>query len=154
MLIRKKSKTKWMVFLRKNKDLSNIKLNDKILPWVTKVKHLGSTIKNDVNCDMIQDLLEKRAGYISRNSELNQEFSYAHPSTKIWLNNLYKFLRRTSLEFIRSRFRKTWEKLECIDGNNASATKRDTSILHWTPFKNSSDCEVNQKKIHRILVKN
>ena len=81
-----KSKTKCMAFLRKDRILRNIKLNDKILPWVSKAKHLGSTIKNNINCDMFQDLLEKRAAYISRNSELNQEFSYAHPFTKIWLN--------------------------------------------------------------------
>jgi hypothetical protein len=84
-----KSKTKCMAFLRKDRILRNIKLNDKILPWTSNMKHLGSTIKNNVNCDMSQDLLEKRAAYISRNNELNQEFSYAHPSTKIWLNNLY-----------------------------------------------------------------
>ena len=84
-----KSKTKCMAFLRKTRKLRSIKLNNEILPWISKIKHLGSTIVNDINCDMIQDLLEKRATYIARNSEINQEFSYAHPNTKIWLNNVY-----------------------------------------------------------------
>ena len=32
-----------MAFLRKDRILRNIKLNDKILPWVSKAKHLDST---------------------------------------------------------------------------------------------------------------
>ena len=27
--------------------------------------------------------------YISKNNELNQEFYFAHPKTKIWINNVY-----------------------------------------------------------------
>ena len=84
-----KSKTKCMAFSRKTKKLRKIDLNGKALPWVIKVKHLGSTIKNNINCNMSQDLLEKRAAYIARNNELNQEFHYADPSVKIWLNNVY-----------------------------------------------------------------
>ena len=84
-----KSKTKCMAFSRKTKTLRNIELNGKALPWVNKVKHLGSTITNNINCNMSQDLAEKRAAYIARNNELNQEFYYADPSIKIWLNNVY-----------------------------------------------------------------
>ena len=84
-----KSKTKCMSFLQKDRELRNIKLDGKDLPWVNNIKHLGSTIKNNRDCNMKQDLSEKRAAYIARNNELNQEFHYAHPSTKIWLNNVY-----------------------------------------------------------------
>ena len=38
---------------------------------------------------MRQDTSEKRAMYIAKNNELNQEFHYTDPRTKIWLNNVY-----------------------------------------------------------------
>ncbi len=84
-----KSKTKCMAFLRNERKLRNIKLNDKDLPWITSIKHLGSTIKNNFDCNMKQDISEKRAAYIAKNNELNQEFHYADPNTKIWLNNVF-----------------------------------------------------------------
>ena len=84
-----KSKTKCMAFLRKERKLRNIKLNDKGLPWITSIKHLGSTINNNYDCNMKQDISEKRAAYIAKSNELNQEFHYADPGTKIWLNNVY-----------------------------------------------------------------
>ena len=40
---------------------------------------------------MKQDLLEKRARFISRNMELIQEFSFAHPVTKCQVNEIYNF---------------------------------------------------------------
>ena len=36
-----------------------------------------------------QDLLEKRSAYIAKNNELTQEFFYAHPNTKIWINSVF-----------------------------------------------------------------
>ena len=85
----KKSKTKCMVFQKKERVLRKLKLNGKDLPWVRSVKHLGSTITNEYDCRMSHDLMEKRARYVSRNNELVQEFFFAHPSTKIWINNVY-----------------------------------------------------------------
>ena len=84
----KKSKTKCMSFLKKKRILRNMKLNDKKLPWVNSVKHLGTTITDALN-DMGRDLLEKRAQYVVKNNELMQEFHYAHPSTKTMLNNVF-----------------------------------------------------------------
>ena len=85
----KRSKTKCMAFQRKKKGMDNLKLNDKNLPWVNSVKHLGSTITDDIRCRMNQDLLEKRAMYIAKNNELLQEFHFAHPRTKIWANSVF-----------------------------------------------------------------
>ena len=84
----KKSKTKCMSFLKKKRILRNMKLNDKKLPWVNSVMHLGTSITDALN-DMGQDLLEKRAQYVAKNNELMQEFHYAHPSTKTMLNNVH-----------------------------------------------------------------
>ena len=38
---------------------------------------------------MLDLLLEKRAQYIAKSNELNQEFHYSHPKTKVWINNVY-----------------------------------------------------------------
>ena len=84
-----KSKTKCMAFLRSERNLRNVTLNDKELPWISSIKHLGTTITNNFRCRMGQDTGEKRAAYIAKNNELNQEFHYAHPHTKIWINNIY-----------------------------------------------------------------
>ena len=73
-----KSKTKCMSFLQKDRELRNIKLDGKDLPWVNNIKYLGSTIKNNRDCNTKQDLSEKRATYIARNNELNQEFHNIH----------------------------------------------------------------------------
>ena len=86
-----KSKTKCIAFQRKTKEPSSITLNGEALPWVSTIKHLGTTIRSTINCEMKQDLSEKRAAYIVKNNELNQEFHYAYPSTKIWLNNNSSF---------------------------------------------------------------
>ena len=84
-----KSKTKCMAFLRQNRKLDELVLDGKPLPWVSSVKHLGTTITNAFGGRLDQDLLEKRAQYIAKNNELNQEFFYMHQKTKIWMNNVY-----------------------------------------------------------------
>ena len=78
-----------MAFLSTERNLRNITLNGKELPWISSIKHLSSTITNNFRCRMGQDTGEKRAAYIAKNNELNQEFHYAHPRTKIWVNNIY-----------------------------------------------------------------
>ena len=73
-----KSKTKCMAFLQQNRKLDELVLDGKPLPWVGSVKHLGTTITNAFGGRLDQDLLEKRAQYIAKNNELNQEFFYMH----------------------------------------------------------------------------
>ena len=38
---------------------------------------------------MSLDIMEKRAQYIRRNNELLQEFSFAHPTTKCLISNVF-----------------------------------------------------------------
>ena len=58
------------------------------LPWTDKFKHLGINIENKIDgCEF--DMKVKRANYIDKNIELNQEFYFAHPSTKVNLNQIY-----------------------------------------------------------------
>ena len=65
----RKSKTKCIAFLKKKRNLKKLALDEKKLPWVNSLKHLG-TILTDAVDDMGQDILEKRAQYIAKNIEL------------------------------------------------------------------------------------
>ena len=77
-----KCKTKCMAFLNKARDLPSMILCGNPLPWVTSLKHLGTTVTNKIDgCQ--QDMRQKRAKYIDRNCNLTQEFKFAHPETKI-----------------------------------------------------------------------
>ena len=58
------------------------------MSWVESAKHLEITIVNNID-GMSQDIIEKRAQYITRNNELLQEFSFAHPTTKCLINNVF-----------------------------------------------------------------
>ena len=51
-------------------------------------KYLGNTITSDIN-GLQKDILEKRAAYIERNCEINQEFPYGHPAFKCKINKIY-----------------------------------------------------------------
>ena len=84
-----KSKTKCMAFLKEERNLRNLHLKGKPLPWVDSVKHLGTTLTNNGGCTLKQDLLEKRAMYIARNNDLKQEFYFTHPKTRLLINNIY-----------------------------------------------------------------
>ena len=86
--ITNKCKTKCLAFLKKARSLRNLQLNGRDLPWVDVAKHLGCKIGPN-NQGLTLDLLEKRAMYINRVNELKQEFSYAHPLTKIMINKVF-----------------------------------------------------------------
>ena len=74
------------------------------LPWVAQGKHLGNTIENKIN-GMKLDISCKRANYISKNNEIIQEFYYAHPKTKMQLNDIFNgtFYWQSSVGFILQR---------------------------------------------------
>ena len=50
---------------------------------------MGNKVTNDSTGIMKQDVKEKRARFIDRSNELQQEFSFAHPRTKFFLNQIY-----------------------------------------------------------------
>jgi hypothetical protein len=52
------------------------------------LEHLGNHLDDKVN-GMKQDILVKRANYISKNNDLSQEFHFCHPQTKFNLNFIY-----------------------------------------------------------------
>ena len=85
-----KCKTKTMAFLKSQRRLPNLILCGNTLPWTDKCKHLGTTITNRIDgCEDEEDMRIKNAIYIQKNSELNQEFHFAHPATKLRVNQIY-----------------------------------------------------------------
>ena len=65
-----------------------MRLCGNILPWVSEFKHLGNTISN-VGGLTDQDIVIKRAQFISKNIEIRQEFYFASARTKFLLNQIY-----------------------------------------------------------------
>ena len=83
-----KCKTKLMAFMKKPRELPSLELCGNPLPWVDRVKHLGNTISNVINGNQL-DTKIKACKYIDKNNSLCQEFYFAHPRTKLEINNIY-----------------------------------------------------------------
>ena len=84
----RKCKTKVMAFLKKPRPLPPVFLGQVALPWVNQCTHLGNTIKN-VSDGFQEDMKTKRARYISKNVEINQEFHFAASSTRVQVNSIW-----------------------------------------------------------------
>ena len=84
----RKCKTKCMAFLKKPRELPNMILCGNPLPWVEKLVHLGNIVGNKIDGGQL-DLRQKAARYIDKNCNINQEFSFAHPSSRVLLNKIY-----------------------------------------------------------------
>ena len=84
----KKCKTKCMAYLACERELKNIVLEGKELPWVKTAKHLGCRLDEN-HSGLRSDLMEKRAIYINKVNEIEQEFHFAHPLTKVKINNIF-----------------------------------------------------------------
>ena len=83
-----KCKTKLMAFLKKPRELPSLVLCGTMLPWVDKIKHLGNTITNCNDRNQL-DVKIKSSKYIDKNNSLLQEFYFAHPETKVKVNNIH-----------------------------------------------------------------
>ena len=84
----RKCKTKVIAFLKKPRLLPKVFLGQVALPWVEQCKHLGNIIKN-VSDGFQEDMKVKRAKYISKNIEINQEFYFAASATRVKVNNIW-----------------------------------------------------------------
>ena len=81
-------KTKVMAFLKKPRPLPQVYLGQVALPWVSQCTHLGNTIKN-ASDGFQEDIKIKRARYISKNVEINQEFYFAAGATRVQVNRIW-----------------------------------------------------------------
>ena len=84
----RKCKTKCIAFLQRQRHLPAVVLCGDRLPWVEKSVHLGNHFENQYD-GMKNDIVCKRTQFIQKCCELQQEFSFAHPLTKILVNNIY-----------------------------------------------------------------
>ena len=83
-----KSKTKCMAFPHgASAGMRSVQLNGHDLPWVDRAVHIGNTLH--VSGKMHQDLREKRAIFIDKCMELNQEFFTYPPEIKLKMCNIY-----------------------------------------------------------------
>ena len=85
-----KSKTKGIIFTKnKMRNLPvPVYLNGNPLPWVESGKYLGNKLTSTLD-GFQKDAIEKRAQFIGKNVELNQEFYLAHPVVKSRINQIY-----------------------------------------------------------------
>ena len=83
-----KCKTKCLKYLHKDRFVKPLDLCGNPLPWVDGAKHLGNYIENKID-GLKKDMKIKRAGYIDKNNDILQEFSFCHPKTKFRLNMIY-----------------------------------------------------------------
>ena len=85
-----KSKTKCIVFSKKQRDLRDIapiRLNGDPLPWVQQVKHLGNILQSDNSMKI--DCTVKRGKFIGKVNSLMQEFYFADSKVKMKLINIF-----------------------------------------------------------------
>ena len=81
-------KTKCMEYLSKQRPLPSMVLCGTELPWVDKSKHLAITVTNVIDgCQ--KDIMIKRAIFIDKSSEVNQEFHFAPPTSRMKLHSIY-----------------------------------------------------------------
>ena len=55
---------------------------------VDRLVHLGNVISNNIDGGQL-DMKQKAARYVDKNCSINQEFSFAHPASRILLNKIY-----------------------------------------------------------------
>ena len=84
-----KSKTVCMQFHggQVPKNLTKLILNGEVIPFKERAVHIGNTLHCSGKMD--QDIKEKRAKFISRSMELNQEFLICSPEVKLQMSKLY-----------------------------------------------------------------
>ena len=86
----RKSKTRCLAFLQRERVIKPVRLCNNQLPWVNTCKHLGNTIVSSKSKDIrTNDIKIKKAAFINRSNEVMQEFHFAHPRTRIWVNKIY-----------------------------------------------------------------
>ena len=84
----RKSKTKCISWMRSPRPLPRLRLCGHLLPWVDRIVHLGNTLTDQMDI-ISSDMKIKKARYISKNIEINQEFSFAATETKLKVNDIY-----------------------------------------------------------------
>ena len=104
-----KSKTMCIAFNCKKKDnLSKIFLNNDLLPWKVKAKHIGNYLNEDGTMDT--DVKVKRAEFIDTCMNLNNEFEFLVPENQVRVLRLYNshFTGSSTWRFSSEAVRQLW----------------------------------------------
>ena len=84
----KKSQAKCIAWLQKPRELLPLTLCGNLLLWVAKIVQLGMTVTN--KSIILEDNMNiKKAQSFLRNIELNQEFHFFSPGTKMTINQVH-----------------------------------------------------------------
>ena len=118
-----------------------LKLCGNYLPWVGKGTHLGITITNSRNI-LEADMNIKKARYVERNIELNQEFNFPSEVSKLRINYVYN--SRWFGSVLYDIYTTETVKLE-------SAINRSIKIMMDLPFETHRSLiePVSEKKTHK-----
>ena len=84
----RKSKTKCISWMHSPRPLPKMRLCGNTLPWVDEILHLGNTFTNNPH-SLEQDMKIKNAKYVTKNIEINQEFYFSSPKTRVAINDIY-----------------------------------------------------------------
>ena len=123
-----KCKTKCLAFTFKKRELKQMMLCGNPLPWVENCKHLGNYLESRYD-GMKQDLRTKRAEYINKNNELEQEFYFCHPKTKFDVNKIY------NSHFTGSPL---WNLFSCDAIKMESTWNRSVKLMFDLPYEGGS----------------
>ena len=78
-----------MAFLKNQREIPNIVLCGNPLPWVDRLVHLGNIVTNRIDGGQADMDCNKAAKYVDKNCHINQEFDFAHPTSRMELNRIY-----------------------------------------------------------------
>ena len=141
-----KSKTKCLKFLKNEREITKVNLGNDPLPWVSHAKHLGNNLENIIN-GLKKDISVKRAQFIDKNCEINQEFYFAHPDTRFKLNRIYNgHFTGSPMWYL---FCKESEMLE----NSFNVSFRATYDLPRSTHRYFVEAVTNQKHVKSVLIK-
>ena len=143
----KKSKTKCISFLLNPRPLPKMRLCGNLLPWVDSIVHLGNTITNDAGL-LEHDMSIKKARYVSKNIELNQELYFAASRTKVFVNNIYNNSWFGSV---------LWDLFSPVGVKLESCWNRSIKImmdLPWDTHRGLIEPISRTSHIKRLLIKN
>ena len=84
----RKSKTKCISWMRARRPLPKLQLCGHSLPWVDRILHLGNCLTEDVHI-VHDDMNIKKARYIAKTIEINQEFYFSAAETRLKINDIY-----------------------------------------------------------------
>ena len=125
--------------MKNEREITKVNLGNDPLPWVTHGKHLGNNLENVING-------LRRAQYVDKNCEINQEFYFAHPETRFKLNRIYNG------HFTGSPLWDLFCKESVMLENSYNVSFRATYDLPRSTHRYFVEAVTNQKHVKSVLI--